>query len=153
MHDLIWSIATEKDAPRYRDGAWRQIFDEQVKKTPLSLIIADGDQMFALPIGEQEIEWEVKLSKGDAWERFCTLSQVAVLEGEEKEVSCAYRRPEAASDLSQRVRRQFNEAIDSAETDENGQVVVHGFTHLAWTTKIPADGRPALTDVETTGAK
>lgn len=45
------------------------------------------------------------------------------------------------------------DAIDSAETDGNGLVTVHGYTHLAWTTKIPAEGRPSLTDVETPGVK
>lgn len=66
---------------------WQKVFDEQVKKTPLSLIIASDDQLFALPIGQTQLEWEIKLSKEDAWDRFCTLSQVAVLGGEEKEVS------------------------------------------------------------------
>ena len=53
----------------------------------MSLIVASDDQLFALPLGEREVEWEIKLSKERAWERFATLSQVAVLEGEEREVS------------------------------------------------------------------
>lgn len=90
VHELLWSLKTSDDSPRYRDFQWRTVFDEQVKKTPLSLLIASDDQLFALPIGEEQIEWQVKLSMEDAWERFATLSQVAVLEGEEREVSLAY---------------------------------------------------------------
>lgn len=37
------------------------------------------------------------------------------------------------------------------ETNEEGEVAVHGWTHLAWTSEIPEDGREALTDVERTG--
>ena len=35
------------------------------------------------------------------------------------------------------------------EIDENGNVVAHGSTPTVWTTKIPAEGRNGLTDVET----
>lgn len=87
VHELLWSIKSKDDSPRYRDLHWRKVFDKQVKKTPLSLLIASDDQLFALPIGERKLEWEIKLSKEGAWDRFCTLSQVAVLEGVEKEVS------------------------------------------------------------------
>lgn len=45
------------------------------------------------------------------------------------------------------------DAINGAETDENGQVTVHGYTHLAWTTKIPAEGHSASADMEETGAR
>lgn len=86
-NDLLWSLRSDGDATRYGDLAWRKTFDEQVKKTPLSLIIASDDQLFALPLAEKEVEWEIRLSKEGAWDRFSTLSQVAVLEGDEKEVS------------------------------------------------------------------
>lgn len=87
VHDLLWSLRSKDDSPRYRDLQWRNVFDEQVKKTPLSLLIASDDQLFALPIGEERVEWDIRLSKEDAWQRFSTLGQVAVLEGEEREVS------------------------------------------------------------------
>lgn len=53
----------------------------------------------------------------------------------------------------QRVRQAFMDAASDADVDQNGKVTVHGYTHLVWTTKIPADGRPALTDMETPGTK
>lgn len=84
---LLWSLKSKDDAPRYRDLQWRKVFDEQVKKTPLSLLIANDDQLFALPLAEQRLGWEIKLSKEGAWDRFSTLSQVAVLEGDERDVS------------------------------------------------------------------
>ena len=86
VHSLLWSLKSPDDSPRYRDEQWRKVFDEQVKKTPLSLLVADQDQLFALPLGETMVEWEVRLSREGAWERFATLSQVAVLEGSERQV-------------------------------------------------------------------
>lgn len=52
--------------------------------------------------------------------------------------------------MHQRVRKAFLDAIDGsdAEKDADGQVTVHGFTHLAFTTKIPAEGRSASGDIE-----
>ena len=38
------------------------------------------------------------------------------------------------------------------DTDENGNVVVHGMTTAVWTTTIPAEGRAALMDVEEPGS-
>jgi hypothetical protein len=34
------------------------------------------------------------------------------------------------------------------ETNEKGEVALHGRTYLVWTTKIPEDGRASLTDFE-----
>jgi len=38
------------------------------------------------------------------------------------------------------------------ETNEEGEVAVHGKTFMFWTSKIPEDGRDTLTDVERPGA-
>lgn len=38
------------------------------------------------------------------------------------------------------------------ETNEKGEVCVHGNTYIYWTTKIPQDGREDLTGVERPGA-
>lgn len=42
------------------------------------------------------------------------------------------------------------DAVNSpeVETDENGNIAVHGTTIAVWTTKIPTEGRAGLTDVE-----
>lgn len=89
VHGLTWKVADESgdETPRFRHLQWRKVFDEQVKKTPLSLIIASDDQKFSLPIGEYTEPFEVALSKEKAWDRYCTLAHIAVLEGERLEVS------------------------------------------------------------------
>ncbi|KAK6408675.1 hypothetical protein LTR95_018400 [Oleoguttula sp. CCFEE 5521] len=83
LHDLIWSF--EDNEPRFRHEKWRTVFDEQIKTTPLSLLVA-ADPLFALPLGEEREEWAVWLQKEKVWERFATLSQIAGLEGEELEM-------------------------------------------------------------------
>ena len=85
LHDLLWTF--DDDVPRYRHEQWRRVFDEQVKSTPLSLIIAGDDQLFSLPLAEHDEEFEASLPKEKVWERFNTISQIAVLEGEDREVS------------------------------------------------------------------
>jgi hypothetical protein len=40
-----------------------------------------------LPLAEYEEPFEVRLPKKKLWERYNTLSHIAVLEGEEREVS------------------------------------------------------------------
>ena len=82
--DLLWTF--EDTAPRYRHEKWRQVFDEQSKASPLSLIVA-SDQLFSLPLGEQEEKFEVRLPREKVWERYNTLSQISMLEGEQREVS------------------------------------------------------------------
>jgi len=66
---------------------WRKVFEDQSKATPLSLIIAN-EQFFALPLGEHMEPFEVWLPKDKVWERYNTISQIALLEGEDREVSC-----------------------------------------------------------------
>lgn len=84
LHDLTWTF--QDDAPRYRHEEWRKVFDKQSKSTPLSLIIP-SEQLFSLPLAETQEPFEVRLSKEKLWERYNTLSQIAMLEGEEREVS------------------------------------------------------------------
>lgn len=89
QHDLIWLLDDNdsKKTPRFKAEKWREVFNNQVKTTPLSLITGHGDdQLFSLPLGEQEEPFEVKLPKERIWDRFNTLSQIAMLEGDEKEV-------------------------------------------------------------------
>ena len=83
LHDLTWTFAD--DAPRYRHEEWRKVFDKQSKSGPLALLVA-SDQLFSLPLAESEEAFEVRLSKEKLWERYNTLSQIAMLEGEEREV-------------------------------------------------------------------
>lgn len=84
MQDFIWSL--DDDQPRYRHEKWRTVFDEQIKSNPLSLTTS-ANPLFALPLAENKEEWDVWLPKEQIWERLNTLSQISVLEDQEKEVS------------------------------------------------------------------
>lgn len=155
MHDLTWTF--DDHEPRYRHEEWRKVFDEQSKSTPLSLIVA-GEQYFSLPIAEETEKFEVRLSKEGLWERYRTLSQIAMLEGEEREVSFfsisrgGIRAREKMLTEVQATYRKVMEILSSpdVEIDGDGNVVSHGETIAVWTTKIPEDGRDGLGDtVET----
>ena len=121
MRDLIWTF--DDDLPRFRHEKWKQVFDEQNASNPLTLHFANP--IFGLPIGETTIDFETRLSKDDIWKRFRTLSQIAILQGDELE----------------RVKTEFFEAInaDETEVDEQGRVAVHGRTFLAWASRIPGE--------------
>ena len=121
MRDVIWTFDDQQ--PRFRHGRWKQVFDEQNKSNPLTLHFADP--LFSLPIGEATEEFETWLPKEDIWKRLRTLSQLAILEGEELE----------------KVKKTFDDAINSDETviDDQSRVPVHGKTYLAWTTRIPGE--------------
>ena len=121
MNDVIWTFDDEK--PRFRHEKWKAIFDEQNESNPILLHFADP--LFGLPIGENTEEFETWLPKDAIWGRLRTLSQLAILEG---------------SDL-QKVKKTFEDAIDSPETvkDEQGRVAVHGRTYFAWTSRIPGE--------------
>jgi hypothetical protein len=74
--------------PRFRHEQWRKVFENQVSKSLLNAFIAADDPLFSMPLGENMEEWKVWLSREGVWERYRTLGQVAVLEGEELEVCC-----------------------------------------------------------------
>ncbi len=121
MHDVVWSF--EDGSTRFRHEKWRQVFDEQNASNPLTLHFANP--LFGLPLGEDSVEFTSWLGKEDLWARLRTLSQLAVLEGEELE----------------KVRRTFEEGLkaEGTETDEDGRIAVHGKTVFCWTSKIPGE--------------
>ncbi|KAK4561013.1 hypothetical protein LTR86_004968 [Recurvomyces mirabilis] len=135
VQDLTWTFQDEE--ARFRHKKWRKVFEDQSKSTPLSLIIA-SDQFFALPLGEHTEKFEIWLSKEQIWERYATISHIAVLEGEERE----------------RTKQIVMDALNSSEveTNDKGEVAVHGLTYIVWSSKIPEDGRASLTEVERPGA-
>lgn len=124
MSDYIWSIATD-GLPRFRNEQWKGVFEKQQKSNPLQVIrdTFGGDlPRFSLPLGEERIEWTVWLSEEALWARINTLSQVAVLQGEQKEAGY----------------RTFKEALqsDDVQRNEKGEIALHGWTFFAWTDKI-----------------
>ena len=82
IRDLTWSF--DDDIPRFRHKQWRKCFDAQLASKSLSLTSADP--LFSLPLGEGTVSFETWLSRDDVWERYKTLSQVAVLGGDKLEV-------------------------------------------------------------------
>ncbi|KAL9080073.1 MAG: hypothetical protein Q9157_001096 [Trypethelium eluteriae] len=125
LQDLTWSF--DDGAPRYRHEKWKEVFDKQLKSNPLS-IIATADPLFSLPLAAHECKWTVWLTKDDLMKRYWTLSQVAVLEGDEKE----------------KTRQAFLKALESpdVEVNQKGEIAVHGSTYSFWTTKIPSEPQP-----------
>jgi ubiquinone/menaquinone biosynthesis C-methylase UbiE len=83
LHELTWTF--DDELPRFRHDQWRNVFDEQIEKTPLSMLTA-GDQLFTLPLGEHHEKFETRLSKDKVWERYNTLSHIAKQEAEDREV-------------------------------------------------------------------
>lgn len=105
------------------------MFDAQLSGNPLS-IVTTTDPLFALPLAENTEKWSVWLTEEALWDRLSTLSQIAVLEGEERE----------------KVRNVIKEALkgDDVQRNGNGEVELHGMTVAAWTTKIPQKGAESL---------
>ena len=75
------------DQPRFRHEQWRKVFEDQVSRSLLNVIVAADDPLFSMPLGQNEEEWTAWLGREAVWERYRTLGQVAVLEGGELEES------------------------------------------------------------------
>lgn len=96
-----------------------------MKSNPLQVIrdtLIDRLPKFSVPLGQDSVSWTVWLTEDALWNRFNTLSQIAVLEGEKKVAAQAW----------------FKEALtmDDVERNEKGEVAVHGVTYFAWTDRM-----------------
>ncbi|KAG9940990.1 putative 2-heptaprenyl-1,4-naphthoquinone methyltransferase, partial [Aureobasidium melanogenum] len=127
LQDMILSF--DDNQPRFRHEKWRSVFDSQLSSNPLS-ITSSAEPLFALPLAENTEKWSVWLSEEALWDRLSTLSQIAVLEGEER----------------QKVKKVLEDALkeDDVQRNEKGEVELHGMTVAAWTTKIPQKGAESL---------
>ncbi|KAM0722013.1 hypothetical protein Q7P37_002939 [Cladosporium fusiforme] len=132
------TLAFDDSQQRFRHETWRRVFEEQVSKSPLNVLIAADSPLFSMPLGENREDWTVWLGKEDVWRRYRTLGQVAVLEGEALEGT----------------RRVFDDALAGrdVEGNERGEVALHGATFAFWTTKVPGEGKGGVFAVETPGA-
>lgn len=117
MRDLLHTF--QDDTPRFREGKWKQVFDEQSRSDPLSLHFANP--IFGLPIGEGSVKYEHRLTLDAIWSRLRTLSQFAILEGE----------------ALGKVKKVFFDAAEAEQADEEGKIAVHGRTYFFWTSRIP----------------
>jgi len=123
LKDIIWSL--EDGHPRFRNLRWRDVFEKQQDTTPLQALkdtFTHHLPLFSLPLGEEDIKWTVWLTDEGIWNRYSTLSQIAVLEGAERE----------------EVRAKVFDALKGGDVERNakGEVAVHGVTHLAWTSRV-----------------
>lgn len=83
MKEITWRLGD--DHPRFRHEQWKQVFEKQLSTTPFT--IQSADPLFSLPLGEESVGFIYWMSRDVVWERYSTLSQIAVLEPAEKEVS------------------------------------------------------------------
>ncbi|KAL8680188.1 MAG: hypothetical protein Q9186_003600 [Xanthomendoza sp. 1 TL-2023] len=119
LKDIMWSYDDQQ--PRFRHETWRKVFEKQLSSTPFTIQAADP--LFSLPIGEDSVEFTHWLSPEAIWERFRSLSQIAVLEHEE--LGGVKDRALAAMGAS------------DVERNGNGELPLHGRVVYAWTSSVP----------------
>ncbi|KAI4804980.1 putative 2-heptaprenyl-1,4-naphthoquinone methyltransferase [Aureobasidium sp. EXF-8846] len=125
LQDLILSF--DDNQPRFRHEKWRSVFDSQLSSNPFTLTTS-AEPLFSLPLAENVEKWSVWLTEEALWDRLSTLSQIAVLEGEERKV----------------LRDFVKQTLEDAEKNEKGEVELHGMTVASWTTKIPQKGAESI---------
>ncbi|KAL8943650.1 MAG: hypothetical protein Q9216_000938 [Gyalolechia sp. 2 TL-2023] len=119
MKKIMWSY--DDQYPRFRHEQWRKVFDKQLSSNPFAIQAADP--LFSLPLGEKAVEFVHWLRPEAVWDRFRSLSQIAVLEG--AELSSVKDKVYAAMSASH-VKR-----------NGNGDLPLHGRVVYAWTSAIP----------------
>lgn len=123
LKDII--ARTEDGDPRFRQMAWKQVFENQLESNPLKMLkdtFTDHMPLFSLPLGEDKTTWTVWLTEEGVWNRYATLSQIANLEPEKREL----------------IKEQVFEALKGEEVEHNekGEVCVHGCTYFVWTSRV-----------------
>jgi hypothetical protein len=110
MNALIHSLPAD-GALRFRQYVWPDVFDQQGEKP-----------FFTTPLNQDSLSWTVRLTTNALWDRINTLSQPAILQGADKEA----------------FRAKFAEILKGGDCDWNdaGEVLMHGMTHYAWTTRL-----------------
>ncbi len=98
------------------------MFQRQLKSNPIQVprdSLADKLPKFSLPLGEELTQWTVWLSEEGLWSRLNTLSQVAILQGPQRQAAeVAFKELMQSSDI---------------ERNEKGEIAVHGRTYFTWT--------------------
>ncbi|KAH7328963.1 S-adenosyl-L-methionine-dependent methyltransferase [Stachybotrys elegans] len=108
--DLVLDLPDDGQ-PRFRHSHWRIVLDAQAQAAA---------PKFSTPLGEDSVPWTVKLSKAALWDRMNTLSQVALLQGAEREAW----------------RARWEDAVKEAEGYEKDELEIHGGTFFYWTQKL-----------------
>ncbi|KAI1208998.1 S-adenosyl-L-methionine-dependent methyltransferase [Annulohypoxylon truncatum] len=123
LNDFVYSL--DDGLPRFRHQKWKNVFEQQLPTTPLQALkdtFTDSLPKFSLPRGEDSVKWTVWLSEEELSLRLNTLSQIAVLKGDEREAW----------------NKLFKEVLegDDVEKNEKGQFAVHGITFFMWTDRL-----------------
>ncbi|KAI1775633.1 S-adenosyl-L-methionine-dependent methyltransferase [Hypoxylon cercidicola] len=123
LNDFICSL--DDGLPRFRHQKWKEVFDQQLPTNPVQAIkdtFTNSLPRFSLPLGEGNTKWTVWLSEEALASRLNTLSQIAVLKGDEREAFV----------------KLFKEIVqgDNVERNEKGEIAVHGQTFFFWTDRL-----------------
>ncbi|KAJ2905096.1 putative methyltransferase protein [Zalerion maritima] len=107
---------------RFRHMKWMDVFDEQLKSNPIQALndsLTNNMPCFSLPVGTDKMEWTTWLQPEQLWKRLSTLSQLVVMNDEEKA----------------RTREIFDRAMAREDCVKNnkGEVPLKGCTFFAWT--------------------
>ncbi|KAL8713478.1 MAG: hypothetical protein Q9220_002340 [cf. Caloplaca sp. 1 TL-2023] len=119
LKDIMWSY--DDQHPRFRHDSWRKVFDKQLMSSPFT--IQSADPLFSLPIGEDSVDFTHWMHPEAIWERYRSLSQIAVLEGDELG----------------RVKEAVFAAMNAPDVEKasNGKLALHGRTVYAWASSVP----------------
>ncbi|TRX96729.1 hypothetical protein FHL15_002395 [Xylaria flabelliformis] len=123
LNDYI--LEFDDGLPRFRHQKWQEVFEQQPPANPVQAIrntFTDHLPRFSLPLGENMVKWSMWLSEEALWARINTLSQIAVLKGEEREEAV----------------KMFKEILQGGDVERNGkgEIAVHGVTYFAWTDRL-----------------
>ena len=104
---------------------WKKVFEKQLDSTPMQTLedtLTHKPSSWSLPLGEGMVKWIAHLTDEGVWSRYTTLSQIANLDAAKKE----------------EVRKRVFDALksDDVERNEKGEIVSHGVTYLAWTSRV-----------------
>lgn len=112
MKQLILALPPD-GTNRFRDDKWPEVFERQSR---------DPEPYFTTPISQETIPFTVWRTKELLWDRIQTLSQIAVLQGADKEA----------------FKASFEEIMTDRDQvwNEKGEVEFHGFTTYGWTTRL-----------------
>lgn len=139
IRDITWSF--DDNHSRFRHERWREVFDNQLSKTPLSIQAADP--LFSLPIGEDFVKFSIWLSRDAIWERYQTLSQISNLEAEQREViNLKVLDLVVGADLEEQdIKTKVMEATEKSDAERNdrGELALHGRTVFCWTNAVPSN--------------
>ncbi|KAL8997865.1 MAG: hypothetical protein Q9169_002947 [Polycauliona sp. 2 TL-2023] len=119
MKEIMWSYRDQR--PRFRHDVWRNVFENQVASSPFTIQAADP--LFSLPLGEDSVKSIHWLHPDAIWERFRSLSQISVLEGDK------------LAGVKDKVFAAMS--ASDAEANDKGELPLHGHVVYAWTSAVP----------------